>query len=233
MRGENRVANPVFYLWLVNTLYLSDQWSPKYRVDFSTGFRHNQGMEKISSKAKYENIVFLMLTLIAIGSRLVAHSWNFTAITATAFSFALLVPGSKTKAILLPVIAMLISDLFIGFHSTMIFVYVGLALALAPIFIFRKSLNSFFSKAFAVVAGSLIFFVISNFGVWFMENIYPTTFDGLIKCFVMGIPFYRGQFLADVFLTPIFYFAAAKYLAAQPNTVTSAVTGSNADQQRS
>lgn len=157
--------------------------------------------------------MFLLLVIIAASSRMVMHSWNFTAITAASFTFAFLFKDSKTKAILLPITAMLISDVVLGFHSTMNFVYVGLALALVPIFIFREKTNSVLMKISTILAGSFTFFIVSNFGVWLVDGMYPMTQAGLIQCFEMGVPFYKNQLMADVLLTPVLMFAVKKLLA--------------------
>lgn len=153
-------------------------------------------------KLNAENIVFVILVCVAMLSRYVAHSWNFTAVAACSFVFAMLFPQSKAKALVLPVLAMLISDYVIGFHMTMGFVYAGFAAALIPLFLLEKNKNQRLAKVISVVSGSAIFFVISNFGVWLMGNIYPLTVSGLVDCYIKGLPFYRTQLLADVVLTP-------------------------------
>jgi hypothetical protein len=167
----------------------------------------------MSKKITAENIIFVLLLGISIASRFVMHSWNFTAVLAASFAFAFVFKDSKTKAILLPVLAMLISDLVIGFHSTMNFVYLGLGLALVPFFIFRKSNDKILIRLTAILSGSLIFFIVSNFGVWLIDGMYPMTMAGLIQCFDMGIPFYKNQLMADVLLTPLLVFAVKKLLA--------------------
>jgi hypothetical protein len=172
-------------------------------------------MKKITA----ENFTFIILLVVAAGSRLVQHSWNFTAIMASAYVFAILFRDSKTKAILLPVLAMLISDFFIGmnspkfFHSTMAFVYLGMGLALVPFFLNRKSLDKTLVKESAVLAGSALFFLVSNFGVWIMDGMYPMTTSGLVQCYTMAIPFFQNQLAADILLTPVLYFTVKRVLA--------------------
>ena len=172
-------------------------------------------MKKITA----ENFTFIILLVVAAGSRLVQHSWNFTAIMASAYVFAILFRDSKTKAILLPVLAMLVSDFFIGmnssnfFHSTMAFVYLGMGLALVPFFLNRKSLDKTLVKASAVLAGSALFFLVSNFGVWIMDGMYPMATSGLVQCYTMAIPFFQNQLAADILLTPVLYFAVKRVLA--------------------
>lgn len=172
-------------------------------------------MKKISS----ENFAFVALLIISVGSRLVSHSWNFTAIMASSYVFAILFRGSKTKALMLPFLAMLISDFFIGlnspkfFHSTMTFVYLGMGLALVPFFLNRKALDKTSVKVVAVLSGSFVFFLVSNFGVWLMDGMYPMNQAGLVECYKMAIPFFQNQLVADVILTPVLFFSMKRALA--------------------
>lgn len=171
-------------------------------------------MKKITS----ENFAFIVLLVIGAGSRLVSHSWNFTALMAASYVFAILFRDSKTKAIMLPVLAMLLSDFFISltlpnfFHSTMAFVYVGMGLALVPFFINRKALDKSLVKIAAILTGSSIFFIVSNLGVWLMDGLYPMSGHGLVQCYTMAIPFFQNQLAADIVLTPLLLFAMKRVL---------------------
>lgn len=168
--------------------------------------------QNLKKSISSENLIFVLFAFIALASRLVSHSWNFTAILAVSFAFSLLYPKARLKTLLLPLTVMLVSDIVIGFHTTMVFVYGGLVLGLASILVLKP--QSFLNKVLGVVSGSLIFFLVSNFGVWLMEGLYPMTTQGLAQCFIMGIPFYKNQFLADVALTPIFFYLG-KFIANQ------------------
>ncbi len=52
---------------------------------------------------------------------------------------------------------------------------------------------------FACISSAILFFIISNFGVWFSGVLYPFTFDGLIQCYVAAIPFFKNSLLSDLF----------------------------------
>ena len=160
-------------------------------------------MNKIINKKNM--IVFGAAILIAALSRLTNHHWNFTAVGAAAFAFALLFPGDK-KMFFIPLVSLFISDLFLGFHDTMLFVYCGYMLALVPFMLVAKN-STQLQKVLTVLSGSLIFFVVSNFGVWAVGQLYPQTLTGLIETYVMGLPFYRNQFLSDIMLTPALFYA--------------------------
>ncbi|MGH9394360.1 MAG: DUF6580 family putative transport protein, partial [Terriglobales bacterium] len=57
----------------------------------------------------------------------------------------------------------------------------------------------------AAVASSALFFLISNFGVWFSGTLYPRTWAGLGTCYAMGLPFYRSAAIGDLLYTAAFF----------------------------
>ena len=60
----------------------------------------------------------------------------------------------------------------------------------------------------ASVAGSTLFFFISNFGVWLLgcgQGWYPATMNGLAHCFAAGIPFYRNSLAGDLVYTAVLF----------------------------
>jgi uncharacterized protein DUF6580 len=57
----------------------------------------------------------------------------------------------------------------------------------------------------ASLAGSVSFFVVSNFAVWAVWNMYPKTAGGLATCFVAGLPFFRNAVVSDLFFAGVFF----------------------------
>ncbi len=167
-------------------------------------------MKKIFSQ---NNMIFGAAILIAALSRLVNHHWNFTAVGAATFAFVLLFPTDK-KVFFIPLVSLLVSDLILGFHDTMLFVYGGYMLAVLP-FMMITTTSSKLQKVMTVLSGSLVFFMVSNFGVWFAGQMYPQTVAGLIETFVMGLPFYKNQFLSDILLTPSLVYSFKMMLSHQ------------------
>lgn len=160
-------------------------------------------IKKLSNKSSvlnFENIVLVCLLFVSLFSRTIKHEWNFTAVFAASFAFLIIFPQSRLKAFAMMMISMLISDAFIGFHATMIWVYLGFALAFVPVCFSKVR----FTQGLSLLAGSSIFFLVSNFGVWFSGQLYSHDLSGLIQCYIMGLPFYQNQFLADVLLAPSF-----------------------------
>ena len=144
----------------------------------------------------------ISLILILAFARLIPHPPNFTPIIAVA-----LVSGYFFKninlSLLILLVAMLLSDLFIGFYENMIFVYASLLLIT---FIFHKISNkiNFKNLFFYGFAGSIIFFIVSNFGVWALGSpgvfdvAYEKNLSGLIECYILAIPFFGNTFLSTL-----------------------------------
>ena len=109
------------------------------------------------------------------------------------------------------IVSMLIADLFLGFYENMVFVYLALLLISFGFYKLSKKIN--FKNLFIYgFAGSVIFFIISNFGVWALgspslSNLpYDRTLSGLIECYIFAIPFFPNTFLSTVvFSYPAIY----------------------------
>lgn len=57
----------------------------------------------------------------------------------------------------------------------------------------------------ASLSASISFFVVSNFAVWLVWNMYPKTWEGLVQCYVAAIPFFRNGMLGDLVFTALFF----------------------------
>ena len=158
-------------------------------------------MQNIINILKKE-IFPISLILILTFARLIPHPPNFTPIIAVA-----LISGYFFKninlSLLTLLVAMLLSDLFIGFYENMIFVYVSL---LIITFTFYKISNKINFKNLFIYgfAGSFVFFMVSNFGVWALgspglDNLpYEKSLTGLIECYIFAIPFFGNTFLSTL-----------------------------------
>lgn len=174
---------------------------------------------------------YFILTLIAVAalSRLIPHAPNFTAVGAIAlFSGAKLT--SDWKAFLIPVAALWLSDLLINniiyaqyYDSFMFFtggfIYMASALVLA-VAVGRLLLQtpSFIRIAGASLLSSVLFFLISNFGVWIsVSSGYPASVTGLLMCYEAAIPFFRNELVATLLYSGVFF--GAYYLAIKKNLI--------------
>ena len=144
------------------------------------------------------------LIVLGVIARLVPHASNFTPIGALG-----LFAGANCRpriAWLVPLSALLVADLILGFYRpiTMVFVYLGFLSGpligrwiIAP----RRSVRRIGS---AVLMSSTVFFVLSNFGVW-LGGFYPPTLSGLVECYVFAIPFYGAMLVGDGFYAAVLF----------------------------
>jgi hypothetical protein len=107
---------------------------------------------------------------------------------------------SKRMSLVVPMAALFLSDLVLGLHSTMLYVYLGFAIIVV------MGWNLTEKKSVARIAGlslaaSSVFFLVSNFGVWTMDGMYPQTLEGLVSCYVAAIPFFGNQVAGDLFFS--------------------------------
>ena len=149
-----------------------------------------------------KDIFALGLILLMVFSRLLPHPPNFTPIIAVAILSGYFFKNIYMSLFVL-LFTMLASDLFIGFYKNMIFVYLSLIMIVFIFFKIRKKIN--FKNLFIFgFFGSLVFFIISNLGVWFLGNLYEKNLEGLIKCYFLAIPFFKNT----LFSTLIFSYTA-------------------------
>jgi hypothetical protein len=57
----------------------------------------------------------------------------------------------------------------------------------------------------ASLASATSFFLVSNFAVWAFGDMYARNFAGLVECYTMAIPFFRGTFASDLIYTPVLF----------------------------
>ena len=146
-------------------------------------------------KAKYSVYFGLGLIILLALSRLIPHPPNFTPILGMAvFSGAII--NKKIVAYLVPLAAMLVSDLYLGFHSGMPIIYFTLAICVL-IGTFIESRVTILNSILGITAGVLVFYLITNFTVWYGSGMYENSFSGLITCYVMGLPFLQNTFISS------------------------------------
>lgn len=146
--------------------------------------------------------VVLLIGLAAL-SRLIPHPPNFTPVIAMAL-FGGAVIADRKLALLVPLLALLVSDLLIGLHDTMLFVYGGVALITMLGFVLHKRRS--FGRVFGyALAASVLFFTITNLGVWLKGGLYPLTVEGLVACYVAAIPFFHNTLVATLLYTALLF----------------------------
>lgn len=147
------------------------------------------------------------LILAAAASRLLPHPPNFTPIAAMAL-FGGAQFSSRRAAFLVPLAGLALSDLAFGFYAITPVVYGAFALTVCLGFWVRQR-RSALRVASAAVASAVLFFVLTNFGVWALENLYPRTATGLMDCYIAAIPFLRNMLLGNLLYSALLFGALA------------------------
>ncbi len=139
--------------------------------------------------------IYLLIALGAL-ARLLPHAPNFAPIAAIALFGGLYLPR---KMFFIPLAAMFLSDLVIGFYSwpIMATVYGCFAIAFLVGQVVKKQKN--FRNIFgSTIFNSLLFFVLTNFAVWAFGTMYTHNLSGLATSYVAAIPFFRNTLLGDL-----------------------------------
>lgn len=150
--------------------------------------------------------LYLVLTMIVAGAmmRLIPHWPNFTPIAAIALFGGTFVKR-KELAFLIPVAAMLLSDLIIGFHSTMLPVYLSF-IAIVGLGLILKQKLTVVNTLSASLASSIIFYLVTNFASWYSGIMpYPMNVGGLVQSYIAGLPFFFNGILGDLFYNSVLF----------------------------
>lgn len=152
------------------------------------------------------------LILMVAAMRLFPHPPNFAPVGAMAL-FGGACFADRRMAFLVPLLAMLASDLAIGLlardlslglHPFLPFVYGSFALIVCLGFWLRQR-RRVVSIAATVLTSSVLFFVVTNFGQWWLSPMYAKTWDGLVACYVAAIPFFDNTLLSTaLYATALF-----------------------------
>ena len=176
--------------------------------------------------------LIISLLIVGIGSRLIPHYPNFTAIGAVSL-FGAAFAQRRSIAIIIPYLVMLLSDMILNNviyarmypddYSHFIFLYRGAlwsyaAFGIIVIFgysLFRGGIDMT-KVIFGALGSSIIFFLLSNFGVWASTNAYPVNFAGLMTCYAAGLPFLVNQVMGDLFYSLILFGVALHVFMLKP-----------------
>lgn len=147
------------------------------------------------------------LVLVGAGSRLLHLPPNVAAVTGVTI-FAGFAIRNLWLALAVPVAAMALADVELGWYPDMVFTYVGMALG---VLIARGLLRPLTAPRLLATTflASLVFFLLSNLGV-FVGGYYGYSFDGFVACYVAALPFWQNSLIADFTSTALVF---AIYLA--------------------
>ena len=146
------------------------------------------------NKNNYYVIIGIILLLAM--ARLFPHPPNFTPILGMAvFSGAII--SKRLIAYLIPLAAMFLSDLYLGLHSSIPIIYFSLAVCVL-IGTFIKARVTILNSFLSISSGVLVFFLITNFMVWYGSGMYEFSISGLMTCYFMGLPFVQNTFISSI-----------------------------------
>jgi hypothetical protein len=154
-------------------------------------------------------ITFLFISFILALGRIIPHPPNFTPILATAIYAPYLIKD-KWVAMSLPLLAMFIADLWIGFHPYMLWVYGAIGLSTLISNLSMRFDKEYMQLGIMAILSSILFFIITNFAVWTMWDYYPKTIEGLIMCYTMAIPFFHNTLLSTIVYTSLIVLTVKK-----------------------
>lgn len=155
------------------------------------------------SNNKKNLIISAILIALVIVGRLIPHAWNVTPVVAVSLLAGAIM--SRKWAVSIPLVAMFLSDLIIGFYHlpVMLAVY-GSFVVVALFGTYLKKLNP--TRMIATsFASSTFFFLTTNFAVWASETWYPKTLDGLLWAYTLGLPFFRNMMIGDLFFSGVVF----------------------------
>jgi hypothetical protein len=135
--------------------------------------------------------------------RLLPHWPNVSPVSAMAL-FGGAYFADKRLAFIVPFVALFLSDLVLGLHNSMIFVYAGFALTVTIGFLLKDRIN-ITNTAFAVVVSSVLFFLLTNFGAWMTSGLYAKSATGLVQAFVAGVPFFQNSLMGNMVYAAVIF----------------------------
>ena len=138
--------------------------------------------------------VGIFLALAA--SRFIPHPPNFTTLLALSFYIPALLGARYLPSL---IISFIITDLFIGFHSTALFTW-GAVLFIG--LLSKYFIKNITSRITGALAGACIFFIVTNFGVWSLGS-YGYTLSGLLTCYTLAIPFFSYSLISTIVFSSI------------------------------
>ncbi|MCF8298134.1 MAG: hypothetical protein K9J13_11355 [Saprospiraceae bacterium] len=166
-------------------------------------------MNKIKLNPRF--IFIAAIILIAAALRLLINIPNVTPIAAMAL-FGGAYFGKRHIGYIIPLVTLFVSDLVLmwinpefGFHATMIYVYIGFAIAVTIGIAMKKKVNVY-SIFGASLLSSIVFFLLTNFGAWMTQMMpYPMNIAGLMECYTAGLPFLRWEALGTLGFSTVFF----------------------------
>ena len=152
----------------------------------------------LPSENRSDRALALLLIVAGVFFRILPHMDNFTPTMAIALFSGAVLPASL--ALTVPVLVMMASDLFIGLHGLFWLVWASF-LMVVMIGIWVRQKAGLWRAAAGTLASSVLFFFLTNLGVFLFENMYPRDWEGFVHCYAMALPFFRNSLASDMVYT--------------------------------
>ena len=138
--------------------------------------------------------ISLGIFLILASSRFIPHPPNFTSLIALSFYVPAILGIRYLPALL---ISFAITDIFIGYHFGTHWTW-GSVILIGFISVYLNS--NFISRISGALIGAIIFFVITNFGVW-LSGMYDQSWEGFATCYILALPFFGYSLTSTIFFS--------------------------------
>jgi len=171
------------------------------------------GLNILKNQKKSSWRWLLAILFLLMLSRLIPHPPNFTPLGAIALLSGAVIKDIRL-ALLIPLLAMLLSDAIIGFHDSMAFVYGAFIITIIAAYYWLNQL-SFMTISTAAILSSLVFFMVTNLGAWLSHDMYAYTAAGLGQAYLSGIPFLKNTLLSNFIFTLAGFYALKKLSSSQ------------------
>ena len=160
--------------------------------------------------------VISVIIILAAMSRLIPHPANFTPIGGMAL-FGAAYYSKRYWVFIIPLVSMWLADLvlnnvvyaryfdhFVWFYQGCYWTY-GAFILIGLIGIVTLKKTRVQNIILASLLASIVFFLVSNYGVWASATMYPKDFSGLITCYTAGLPFFKNTLLGDLVYTGVLF----------------------------
>lgn len=146
----------------------------------------------------------ILLIVLGVAMRLLPHVANFTPIAAIALFGGVYL--KRNHALFLPLLALVISDIALGFDSiqSRLTVY-GSFLLIGLIGLAIRKRKNVATVITGSIGGSVLFYLITNFAYFYTPTMYPHNLSGVLSSYYNALPFFRNTLLGDLFYTGLLF----------------------------
>lgn len=171
-------------------------------------------LNTLKSNTRYLVILFAVVLLII--SRSLSFIPNFTPTISLIVFISIMFRNHYVLAFII-ILSQVISDYFLGYYSSMLFVYLSYVLIAVTSKCILKEFNFMHIMGTSIIS-VIIFYLVSNYGVWQMMDLYQYNFSGLMQCYIAGIPFLKYSLISTLLYSTTIYLLIKATLSKYLNT---------------